>query len=164
MKKILVFMLVAMSVSMANIDLIDIMDSVACTTTDRSSFKLIKTIPGPAEVLLSCRSHRALAGYVTRYEVAFDRKLTYIVVAIDYLPGARTIAHYVLTMHNGVYRHYYDNGEDGDHYLECLCSVTSHCTVKEKVTRGKSSRKEIRRAYEKIMSHFTINLNIGETI
>ena len=164
MKKLFVFMLVAMSVSMANIDLIELEDNVECTTTDRSSFKLIKTIPGPAEVLLSCRSTRALMGFATRYEVAFDSKLTYIVVAIDYLPGGLATSRYVLTMHNGVYRHYHDDGEDGDYYLECLCSERSHCTVKKKVTRGKSSRKEIRRAYDKIMSHFTINLKIGETI
>lgn len=103
MKKIIVLMLVAVAVSMAYRDNTDFIDyiplesNVECTHTDRSSFKMIKNIPGPEEVLLYCETSM---GYISRYELAFDSKLTYIVVAVDLIPSFG-IYRKVLTLSKG---------------------------------------------------------------
>ena len=115
MKKSIVFMLVAVSVSIANIDLIPLENNAECTYTDRSSFKLIKNIPGTEEVLLACQTTR---GDISRYEVAFDRKLTYIVVAVDLIPHSIGVFQEVLTMYNGVYRFHHYDGRDCDYYYD----------------------------------------------
>lgn len=154
MKKIIVLMLVAMSVSMAKMSIstdyigeMPLENNVECKFTDRSSLKMIKSIPGPEGVLWSCET---TTGYISRYEVAFDIKLTYIVVAVDLIPSFGVFRE-TLVMAKGVYHHYVDDGEDGKYYM--LFNV-----IKPKSSRGKLSPNDIQRAYEAILSKFKITV------
>ena len=143
MKKIIVLMLVAVSALMAEAEspwgnilrLPSWSKGGKCESVNRASFKMIKHVPGPNDVLLACQP----GDDVAYYEVAFDYDLSYIVIALNPIPRLGG-AHRVVTMFDDVVfvEDYDDHG------------------VRERVIKDWSSPEDIRAAYRMLKHNFTL--------
>ena len=143
MKKIIVIMLVAVSALMAESEsqwanilrLPSWLKGGKCEYVNRASFKMIKYVPGPNDVLLAC----PLGDDFAYYEVAFDYNLSYIVIALNPIPRLGG-AHRAVTMLDDVVF-----AEDYDNY-----------GVRERVKKDWSSPEDIREAYRILKHNFTL--------
>lgn len=143
MKKIIVILLVAVSALLAEVEsqwanilqLPPWLKGGKCEYVNRASFKLIKYVPGPNDVLLAC----PLGDDFAYYEVAFDYNLSYIVIALNAIPRLGGAYKVVTMLDDVVVVEDYDNHG-----------------VMERVIKDWASTEDTRAAYRILKHNFTL--------